>query len=186
MARHLTWVMALVLTCASAVAAGQSREPQRQDKSQQPSGGSAGSAKNPKDKASSGQNRPDDRERWKWWLYDRVELGITDQQSKDINQIFESNIPKLRETRQEMDRAEDELSRTIKEHKADIAQISLLVDRLEGARSQNSKIRTLMLYRMHLLLSADQRGKLEVLRARQEAARRERDRQQPQGHRRNY
>ncbi len=182
MARHLAWVMALVLTCASAVAAGQNREPQRQDKPQQPS---SGSNKDQKDKASD-QNRPNDRERWKWWLYDRAELGITDQQSRDINQIFESNIPKLRETRQEMDRAEEELSRTIKEHKADIAQISLLVDRLEGARSQNSKIRTLMLYRMHLLLSADQRAKLEVLRARQEAARRERDRQQPQGHRRNY
>ena len=182
MARHLAWVMALVLTCASAVAAGQNREPQRQDKPQQPS---SGSNKDPKDKASD-QNRPNDRERWKWWLYDRAELGINDQLSKDINQIFESNIPKLRETRQEMDRAEEELSRTIKEHKADIAQISLLVDRLEGARSQNSKIRTLMLYRMHLLLSADQRAKLEVLRARQEAARRERDRQQPQGHRRNY
>jgi Heavy-metal resistance len=182
MARHLAWVMALVLTCASAVAAGQNRESQRQDKPQQPS---SGSNKDPKDKASE-QNRPNDRERWKWWLYDRAELGINDQQSKDINQIFESNIPKLRETRQEMDRAEEELSRTIKEHKADIAQISLLVDRLEGARSQNSKIRTLMLYRMHLLLSADQRAKLEVLRARQEAARRERDRQQPQGHRRNY
>lgn len=182
MARHLAWVMALVLTCASAVAAGQNRESQRQDKPQQPSGGSN---KDSKDKASE-QNRPNDRERWKWWLYDRAELGITDLQSRDINQIFESNIPKLRETRQEMDRAEEELSRTIKEHKADIAQISLLVDRLEGARSQNSKIRTLMLYRMHLLLSADQRAKLEVLRARQEAARRERDRQQPQGHRRNY
>jgi len=182
MARHLAWVMALVLTCASAVAAGQNREPQRQDKPQQPSNGSS---KDQKDKASE-QNRPNDRERWKWWLYDRAELAITDQQSREINQIFESNIPKLRETRQEMDRAEEELSRTIKEHKADIAQISLLVDRLEGARSQNSKIRTLMLYRMHLLLSADQRAKLEVLRARQEAARRERDRQQPQGHRRNY
>ena len=182
MARHLAWVMALVLTCASAVAAGQNREPQRQDKPQQPSNGSS---KDQKDKASD-QNRPNDRERWKWWLYDRTELAITDQQSREINQIFESNIPKLRETRQEMDRAEEELSRTIKEHKADIAQISLLVDRLEGARSQNSKIRTLMLYRMHLLLSADQRAKLEVLRARQEAARRERDRQQPQGHRRNY
>jgi Spy/CpxP family protein refolding chaperone len=176
MARHLAWVLALVLTCASAIAASPGPD-QRQDRPQ---------GKDQKDKPVAAASKPDDRERWKWWLYDRAELGISDQQSKDINQIFESNIPKLRETRQEMDRAEEELSRTIKEHKADIAQISLLVDRLESARSQNSKIRTLMLYRMHLLLSADQRAKLEVVRARQEAARRERDRQSPQGHRRNY
>jgi Spy/CpxP family protein refolding chaperone len=180
--------MALVLTCASA-AAGEGRD-QRQDKSQGVSDKSQGASsvnKDQKDKpVAAAIPRPEDRERWKWWLYDRAELGISDQQSRDINQIFESNIPKLRETRQEMDRAEEELSRTIKEHKADIAQISLLVDRLESARSQNSKIRTLMLYRMHLLLSAEQRAKLEIVRARQEAARRERDKEPPQGRRRNF
>ena len=78
-----------------------------------PGGGAAGAStrdskdnKDNKDKAQNGP-KPEDRERWKWWLYDRVELGINDQQSAAINQIFESTIPKLRETRQELDKAEE-------------------------------------------------------------------------------
>ena len=115
-------------------------------------------------------------------MYDRVELGINDQQSAAINQIFESTISKLRETRQELDRAEEELSRTIKEHKADLAVVSGQLDRVESARSQYNKTRVLMLYRMHLLLSADQRAKLEAIRARNDQGRR--DREPPTGHRR--
>jgi Spy/CpxP family protein refolding chaperone len=178
MSRNTAWVLALVLTCAPASAAarsGESGEPQgaRPEKPQDRSN----------DKGKNATNVPDERERWKWWLYDRAELGITDQQSRDINQIFESTLPKLRETRQEMERAEAELSQTIKEHKADLATISLLIDRVESARSQNTKLRVLMLYRIDLLLNGDQRAKVHALRARQEAARRERDKEQP-GHRR--
>lgn len=178
MARTFSWVIALLITCAPAAAA-HGPDQGRADKPQN------ATRKDDKDKPSS-SNTPNDRERWKWWLYDRAEIGINDQQSKDINQIFESTLPKLRETRHELERAEEELSRTIKEHKADLATISLLIDRVESARSQNTKLRVLMLYRIDLLLSPDQRVKLEALRARQDAARRERerDRETPPGHRR--
>ena len=172
MSRHLTWVLTLAVACAPAVVASHSQQPTRSDKPQ-------AVVKDAKDKpAASGQ--ADERERRKWWLYNRVELGITDQQSKEINTIFESNLPKLRETRQETERAEEELSRTIKEHKADLATISLLIDRVESARSQHTKLRVLMLYRIDQLLSPDQRTKLEALRARQEAARK--DKEPPPGH----
>ena len=176
MARNSVWVLALLLTCAPAAAAGHAGDQQ------------AGRADRPQDRTSDKDKAaakvPDDRERWKWWLYDRAELGITDQQSKDINQIFESTLPKLRETRHEMERAEAELSQTIKEHKADLATISLLIDRVESARSQNTKLRVMMLYRIDLLLNADQRAKVNALRARQDAARRERDKQQSNHRRR--
>ena len=102
MARHITWVVALVLTCAIAASADQDRGQQRSDKPQT-------STKDSKDKPQAASNEPNERERWKWWLYDRAELGITDQQSRDINQIWEANFPKLRETRQEMERAEEAL-----------------------------------------------------------------------------
>jgi Spy/CpxP family protein refolding chaperone len=166
MARQTTWGLALLVTC---VAAG--------------NGASAGAhqvrpaatqngAKDTKAKAPT--PGPDERERWKWWLYDRAELGINDQQSASINAIFESTLPKLRETREELDRAEEEMARIIKEHKADLAVVSGQLDRLEGARSLHNKTRTLMLYRMHLLLSAEQRTKLEALRARRDAERKDR------------
>ena len=171
MARQLTWAFALLLTCAPAAGAAPADEQARAAAAQGPA----------KDKVQQAAAKPTDRERWKWWLYDRAELGITDQQSRDINAIFESTIPKLRESRQELDRAEEELSRTIREHKADLAVVSGQLDRVESARSQHNKTRTLMLYRMHLLLNAEQRTKLEALRARQEAARKDADQG---GHRR--
>ena len=165
MARTTTWLLALVLTCTTAAAAPQ-RDRDRTGDAAKAQGSSS------KGKAQPASARPgEDRERWKWWLYDRAELGITDAQSAAINDIFEANIQKLREARQELDRAEQELSRTIKEHTADIATVSLLLDRVESVRSQHNKLRTLMLYRIHALLSAEQRAKLEALRARQNAAR---------------
>jgi Spy/CpxP family protein refolding chaperone len=176
MARQTTWVLALLVTCVAAGHAAAASAQQVRPSSQN-------GAKDPKDKDNkdgkdkpSSPGKPDERERWKWWLYDRAELGINDQQSASINAIFESTLQKLRETRQELDRAEEEMSRIIKEHKADLAVVSGQLDRLESARSLHNKTRTLMLYRMHLLLSAEQRTKLEALRARRDADRRDRRR----------
>ena len=177
MARQIAWALTLALSAAPLGAAVTDHPAGRPEPEKvQPSG------TDQKDRPQPAVSN-NDRERWKWWLYDRAELGITDRQSTEINQIFESTLPKLRESREELDRADKELSQTIKQHTADIATISLLIDRVESARSQNTKMRVLMLYRMHLLLTPDQRVKLEALRARWEAARRDRE-PQPGGHRR--
>ncbi len=175
MGRQTTWVLALLMSCAPvAITAGTAHDQARPASAQAP-GAKDSRDKDTKDKPQNAPPKPDERERRKWWLYDRGELGITDQQSTSINQIFESTIPKLRETRQELDRAEDELSRTIKEHKADIAVVSGLLDRVESARSLYNKTRVLMLYRMHLILSAEQRVKLEKLRKRMDQERKDRE-----------
>ena len=166
MARQTTWVLALLVTCVAATNGASTGAHQVRPAATQ------NSAKDTKAKPPT--PGPDERERWKWWLYDRAELGISDQQSASINAIFESTLPKLRETRQELDRAEEEMARIIKEHKADLAVVSGQLDRLESARSLHNKTRTLMLYRMHLLLSAEQRTKLEALRTRRDAERRDR------------
>lgn len=169
MARQTTWGLALLVTCMAAGSGASAGAHQVRPAATQ------NGAKDTKDtKGKAPTPGPDERERWKWWLYDRAELGINDQQSASINAIFESTLPKLRETRQELDRAEEEMARIIKEHKADLAVVSGQLDRLEGARSLHNKTRTLMLYRMHLLLSAEQRTKLEALRARRDAERKDR------------
>jgi Spy/CpxP family protein refolding chaperone len=157
MARQTTWVLALLVACTASVA-GAPAFAQSQEKPQKAS-------------AHDGERR-EQRDRWKWWLYNRDELGITDQQSAAINGIFESTITKLRETRQEADRTESELSRTIKEGTADVTVVSHLVDRFEAARSENNKIRVLMLYRMHRELRPDQLRKVQEL---LDSRRRERD-----------
>jgi Spy/CpxP family protein refolding chaperone len=174
MARQTAWVLALVLTCASTLRASVPGSSQ-QGRSEPPNHAQGKDAKDKAQAVSSPSKPPERDDRWKWWLYNRAELGITDKQSAEINQVFEATIPKLREARQEQDKAEELLSQTIKEHKADLATISMLVDRAESARSQHNKMRTLMLYRIDLLLTAEQRAKLEAFRARRDAERRDKD-----------
>src|SRR5687768_10397726 len=77
MARLAACLLALFVLGAArgAVLATSPADHGRQDRGQKPHG-----------------DRPPDRERdrWKWWLYDRAELSITDKQSADIDKIFET------------------------------------------------------------------------------------------------
>ena len=122
------------------------------------------------------QDRPGDgrdgKDRWKWWLYDRAELGITDKQSADIDRIFEETIPGQRAKREELERLEEALAVMLKENRAEVATVAQKVDRIESVRAELNKTRTVMLYRIHLLLTPEQRVKLERLRARRDEERR--------------
>ena len=122
------------------------------------------------------QDRPSDgrdgKDRWKWWLYDRSELGITDRQSADIDRIFEETIPGQRAKREELERLEAALAIVVKENRADVATVAQKVDRIESLRAELNKTRTVMLYRINLLLTPEQRAKLERLRARRDEERR--------------
>jgi Spy/CpxP family protein refolding chaperone len=122
-----------------------------------------------------GADRPQDgpRDRWKWWLYDRAELGITDKQSADIDKIFETVIPGQRAKRQELERLEDALAIMVKENTADVTTVAQHVEKVENIRAEYNKTRTVMLYQIHRVLTADQRAKLERLRARREAERKD-------------
>jgi Spy/CpxP family protein refolding chaperone len=158
-ARLAAYILALfVLGAAPAVLwAGGHRGPQ--DRNQKPHADRAGDRQQPRD-------------RWKWWLYDRAELNITDKQSADIDKIFETAIPGQRARREELERLEDALAVTVKENKADVATVAQQVEKVENLRAELNKTRTVMLYRINLLLTADQRVKLERLRARRDEERR--------------
>jgi Spy/CpxP family protein refolding chaperone len=93
----------------------------------------------------------------------RAQLGISDQQSAEIEQIFSSSLPKLRAQRQELDQLETVLAQTIKDSVADPSVVKRQVDQVENLRAELNKGRTVMLYRMHRVLSADQRQKLQEL-----------------------
>lgn len=111
------------------------------------------------------------RDRWKWWLYDRGELGITDKQSAEIDKIFEATMPGQRAKREELERMEAALATLVNENKADVTIVAAQVEKVELLRAELNKTRTVMLYRINRLLNADQRVKLEALRARREAER---------------
>ena len=105
----------------------------------------------------------------------RQEIGITDQQSAAIEQIFSSSIQSLRDARKDLDSLEAVLSKTIQENTADVFSVSQQVDKVEAARTAYNKARTLMLYRMNLVLSPDQRVKVKAMNDRYEEQRRKED-----------
>jgi Spy/CpxP family protein refolding chaperone len=115
--------------------------------------------------------------RWKWWLHpdSRKELGLTDKQSKKIDEVWESTAPTLREKWQELEKLEDALAATIKAYSADQSIVAQQVERVEKLRAENNATRTVMIYRMHLLLNPEQRVKVDEMRARMDAERKRRD-----------
>lgn len=111
----------------------------------------------------------------KWWIDpgDRAELGITDQQSTEIDQIFESTVPEQRKNHRELEQLEKTLSEMMKKNNtADLATVTQLVDKVESLRAKVNRTRTLMLYRINLILTPEQISKLQVMRERRDAERR--------------
>ncbi|MEO8078726.1 MAG: hypothetical protein ABI818_20545 [Acidobacteriota bacterium] len=100
---------------------------------------------------------------FKFWQGDtKAEMGITNSQSAEIEQIFQSTFPKLEKLKDKLDKVEATLSQTIRDNTADVATVALQVDRQESVRAELYKARTLMLYQMRLILTADQRAKLQA------------------------
>ena len=163
MARYLASFMLLTLLCLAGPADASSCE-RLQQRADDPK----------KAPTESGPNEPP---RWKWWLHadSRKELRLTDHQSKKINEIWESTAPKLREKWHELEKLEDALAKTIKENTADVSIVSQQVEKVEKLRAENSTTRTVMLYRMHLLLSPEQRAKVDAIRAKMDEERKRQD-----------
>jgi Spy/CpxP family protein refolding chaperone len=95
-----------------------------------------------------------------WWKDDKVirDLALTADQSGRIDAIFRATLPQLRQSKEELDRQESELSRLIGLN-ADEGQVGRQVDKVETVRGGLNKTRTLMLLRMRQILSPDQRDK---------------------------
>jgi Spy/CpxP family protein refolding chaperone len=158
MARHLAWI--LTATLVSGAPASASTVCSHDGDAAQ--GGQRGD--HPPDTGKDGKPAgKDDHPPWKFWQGDtKTELGITNQQSAEIELIFQANLPKLEAAKDKIDKLEATLSQTIKDNTADLATVAQQVDRLEAARADLYKTRTLMLYRMRGLLSADQRARLQA------------------------
>jgi Spy/CpxP family protein refolding chaperone len=161
MTRNFASVLLLALICPAGLGAAPLCEQQRSDDP----------------KKTQTDARPDDPPRWKWWLHadSRRELRLSDQQSKKINEIWESTAPKHREKWHELERLEDALAQTIKESTADVATVAQQVQKVEQLRAEASSTRTVMIYRMHLLLTPEQRDKVDAMLKRMEEERKRRD-----------
>ena len=101
-------------------------------------------------------------QRHKWWQSDAVkaELDLTDRQSEDLEGIFQAMRPRLKELVESLRTEEEALAAVM--HAPDAAEweVTLQIDRVETTRSALGKARTLMLYRMHRVLTEPQRDAL--------------------------
>jgi len=160
MAWQIAWILTVALACgapASAAALCEHGPEQTDQRAGKP--GDRSQDKDHHDPPARDDHRP-----WKFWQGDsKATLGITNQQSAEIEQIFQSTLPTLEASKDRIDKLEATLSRTIKENTADVATVAQQIDRLESARAEVYKARTLMLYRMRGLLTADQRAKLQAM-----------------------
>jgi Spy/CpxP family protein refolding chaperone len=99
-----------------------------------------------------------------WWKSEqfRKDLGLTREQCARIDKVFEAAVPRLRQSKQELDREEAYLSRLI-EADAGEAQVARELDKVEAIRGNLNKMRTLMLLHQRELLTAEQRIKFKTL-----------------------
>jgi Spy/CpxP family protein refolding chaperone len=180
MASRTAWILAAALACASPASAtsllceqGATPKPEQgargvDGRGQDARGGTEGK---------SGPDGKKEERRVPWWKAPetRAELGISDKQSKDIDDIFQATLPALRAAKDDLDTLDDAVAKLIKEGTADIAVVARQVGQAEQARANLTTKRTVMLYRMHRLLTPEQRTKLDAMFARREAERRKND-----------
>jgi Spy/CpxP family protein refolding chaperone len=102
---------------------------------------------------------------FKWWKDERFlkELALTPDQSSRIETVFQAAQPALRAQKRALDKLEDELSNMIHDTKVDEPELEQFIARVESARADLSKTRTLMLVRMRRILTADQSTRLHKL-----------------------
>lgn len=117
---------------------------------------------------------------FKWWQTERFqkELTLTTEQITRIEGLYQTTQPLLRAQKEAFDRREEKLSKVIADPKSDEAAVLQATDRLELARNEMSRTRTLMLFRIRRVLNDEQLMKLNVMHEhdRKERERRERDR----------
>jgi len=158
--RVVTGVIA-VLLAASVLAGDQQRPPQGPPRSDQ------------KDiRGGSPQGVP--RGLNKWWQDEKIkaELRLSAEQSTRIEEIFTPSFAKMTDKYAELGRREEQLSNLISGNDVTEAQLLKEADQVEALRSSLSKERTLMLFRMRRVLSAEQRSKLVEIQKAQERERR--------------
>jgi Spy/CpxP family protein refolding chaperone len=99
-----------------------------------------------------------------WWKSEdfRATLGLTVDQSARIDAIFTATLPELRQDMNRLDELEARLSQLI-ESDAEETDIARQIDRVETARAQVNKTRSLMLVRMRRVLTPEQRARMKAL-----------------------
>ena len=99
-----------------------------------------------------------------WWIdpQQRQQLGITDAQSKAVEEIWQKSLPDLRNLWHQLRTLEDQVSQMILDG-APEASVTAQIEQTERTRAQLNKGRTLMLYGMFKVLKPEQRAKVKEI-----------------------
>ncbi len=158
-----TRILTIVFSCC-ALAVGVAQSQTGPNRSPDPKGGSSADAHD---------SHPALRPPFKWWGIDKYkqELKLTNDQSTEIEKVFQASMERLRVDKDDMDRAQTSFSQLMERPWAGEREFARAVDQLELARYNVSKERTLMLVHIHRILTPDQRKGLEAIRKRNDAER---------------
>jgi Spy/CpxP family protein refolding chaperone len=153
MARFFAWAFAALLALPATGTAAECL------KGQNPAGRSAAQQTAHTDGKGDPSHQPP-----KFWVDPklRAELNITDQQSRDIEAIWQKGLAQRTETRANLDKLEAQLDQMMLDVSFDEAAFMAQLDKVEAARTEANKARMLMLYRINKVLSTDQRAKLQA------------------------
>jgi Spy/CpxP family protein refolding chaperone len=102
---------------------------------------------------------------FKWWQMERFQKGLTltEEQTARIEAIFRTAEPSLRAQKAALDKAEHKLSKVITDSTSDEAAVLQAAERVEAARAELSRTRTLQLFRMRRVLSDEQNAKMKEM-----------------------
>ena len=104
-------------------------------------------------------------QRFKWWKDDGFtrELSLPTDQSGRSEAVFQSAQPELRAQQRALSMLEDELSKLVQDAKVEESELDHFVGKVESARAELAKTRTMMIYRIRRILSLEQHVKLQKL-----------------------
>lgn len=112
---------------------------------------------------------------FKWWQSEKfkADLTLAPDQTTRLEDVYQGLLPKLTSGKEALDRLEKRLSDVIAEGVVPEGDVMKLVDQVEHSRAELAKTRTLMIYRMHQILTVEQRAKMNALHERWEQERRQ-------------
>ena len=165
MARHIGWALVAVLASGPLGASADST----------PSGACV--AAQPERAQGRQDKRGDSPDRRLWWKnpHDMAEIGLTAEQSAKIDAIFRGEIDKMKQMRTQVNELERGVDAAMRANTADIAAFARQVEQVEHKRAELNKTRTVMLYRMHRVLTPEQHTKFRAMWDRREADRKKQE-----------
>lgn len=108
---------------------------------------------------------PAQAQRFRWWKDDKFtkELSLSADQSARLETVFQAAQPALRAQQRALSMLETELSKLVQEARVDESELEHFAGKVEAARADLAKTRTMMIYRFRRILTAEQHLKLQQL-----------------------